>query len=137
MLIEDPNKRADSKYLIESQKKYLELNSRLFQGFNNKFVGRKIIINDIESILTQKQGVLLTAYGGCGKSRLANEIGNIFLNKNYIVRLLNSETKEKLINDYYQVFEGIFDIQNYDLNKYTFNVIIQKIKYKIEQFDSK
>lgn len=94
-------------------------------------------MNRVQLILKEKQGVILSAFGGCGKSRLAHEIGKIFHEEKHIVRLLSSETKEKLQNDYNQLYREIFKLKDYNFNNKNFEEVVQDVKNEISFSDSK
>jgi energy-coupling factor transporter ATP-binding protein EcfA2 len=69
-----------------------------------QFVGREAIIQRCKFLLERDQGIIINGESGTGKTRLANQLGIMF-KKDYIVRVMNSESSDKLEKDYREFAE--------------------------------
>ena len=118
--------KMDTTYNFQSN---LKEQSRKFKYI---FVGREHQMQMIEGILCSrdKQGVVLTACGGTGKSRLAYEIGlRLELKYGYKVRWLDAETSTKFQNDFIAFYK---EISNQTINASEIALAITRINSQLD-----
>jgi tetratricopeptide (TPR) repeat protein len=93
------------------------------------------LIKKILGILKYDQGVVIQSPSGTGKSRLANQIGNIFIESNeFIVRFLKSDTIDKLELDFGEFAQLLLKI---DQRSKSIEMLLKMMDAKIKKYPYK
>ncbi len=85
--------------ILEATKLNIEELTEICHEFENEsetiFIGRDDEIKKIEEILANKNSVIISAFAGTGKTRLAKQLGHLYQSKNkVVVRWFNCEKLE-------------------------------------------